>query len=103
MYQRSPRRRNFNTILKSEHFFEFSHFSGFTAKFSHQQEILTLVVFFSVFEAVHPEQQHTLFLKCFVTLSMVLMGLLIKHINWIKHATKLVAMEAVVIAISQSS
>jgi hypothetical protein len=45
---------------------------------------------------------HTFFL-CFVTLSMVLRGLLIKHINWIKHATKLVAMEAVVIAISQSN
>ena len=81
-------------VWKANIFFEFSHFSGFTAKFSHQQEILTLVVFFSVFEAVHPEQQHTLFFKCFVTLSIVLMGLLIKHINWIKHATKLVAMEA---------
>ena len=34
---------------------------------------------------------------------MVLMGLLIKHINWIKHATKLVAMEAVVIARSSGS
>ena len=39
----------------------------------------------------------------FVILSMVLMGLLINHINWIKHATKLVAMEAVVIVISQNN
>ena len=61
---RSPRRRNFNTSLKSK-LFEFSHFSGFTAKFPHQQEILTLVAFFLCLRRFIPNNNtHFFFLFC---------------------------------------
>ena len=102
-HQRSPRRRNFNTSLKSELFFLNSHTSPGSPQNSHTNRKLShLLFFFLCLRRFIPNNNTHFFKKCFVTLSMVLRGLLIKHINWIKHATKLVAMEAVVIAISQN-
>ena len=60
-YQRSPRRRNFNTSLKSEHFFWILTFLRVHRKILTPTGNSHTCFFFSVFEAVHPEQQHTLF------------------------------------------